>query len=487
MLHDVSVNIKKGIEYPHTAPFHPSETYPEWGGKMPLAREANPVYGLVRDCIRHLGLDAEHQETAEWNPFGEFITPGDRVLIKPNLVLHFNGSGADVRAVTTHGSVIRPVLDYVVLALKGKGHIIVGDAPQANGHFDEIVSQNGLREVVTWYQVQGISIELLDFRKNCYPDGTRGGIRKDLQGDPNGYVLVDLGERSFFAQEAHLDRLYGSDFDRSFIVDKHKEGHRYLLSGAVLQADVIISMPKLKTHRKTGVTINCKNMVGANGDKNYLPHYRVGNASQGGDEYPPTLPMIVKLCYRWDRFSRDYILIRNTVSSRLLYRMLNKPFALMQKLYRKWTGAELMAGHGDWYGNDTTWRMCLDLNQIVLFADRDGCLHDIPQRKYFCLVDGVMAGEADGPLSPTPKNVGYVSCGAGKPFAADFVAMYQMGFDPAKLKVNAEAEKYSLFDFHSDSLSVACVVDGVPTDYGQVNLGFRPQRNWIGHIERQES
>lgn len=484
MLHDVSVNIASGMRYPHVTPFHPSEEYPEWGEELPIAHEANPVYGLVRDCIKNLGLDAEHQETAEWNPFGEFITPGDRVLIKPNLVLHFNGSGADVRAVTTHGSVIRPVLDYVIRALKGKGQIIVGDAPQANGHFDAIVSQNGLREVVAWYQAQGMPIELLDFRKNFYPDGTRDGVREELPGDPNGYVLVDLGKRSFLEAENHLERLYGSDFDRSFIVERHRQGHQYLLSGSVLQADVIICMPKLKTHRKTGVTINCKNMVGANGDKNYLAHYRVGNARQGGDEYPPDLSIFANVCYRWDRIARDHILVRNTMGSRYLYKMLNKPFSLLQKIYQWTAGGELLQGHGDWYGNDTTWRMCLDLNQIVLFADQDGILHDTPQRKYFSVVDGIVAGEADGPLSPTPKAAGYVACGMGGPFAVDYVAIYQMGFDPERLKVNREAQRFPLFSFHPSKLDVICMQEGNFLDYREVNLLFKPQRNWAGHVER---
>ena len=482
--HDVSVNIAHGVEYPSIAPFHPSEVYPEWNRESPLSHEKNPVYKLVRDCIKNLGLDAEHADTAEWNPFGNFISPGDKVLIKPNLVLHFNGSGADVRAVITHASVIRPVLDYVILALKGIGSIIVGDAPQANGHFDEIVAQNGLRKLVEWYQERGISISLVDFRKNCYPDGTRDGVREELPGDPNGYVLVDLGEKSFLEAENHLERLYGSDFDRSFIVAQHQEGHQYLLSGSVLQADVIISMPKLKTHRKTGVTINCKNMVGANGDKNYLAHYRVGNAQHGGDEYPPDLSFFANLCYRWDRIARDHILVRNTMGSRYLYKVLNQPFAWLQKIYRWLTGQDLLLGHGDWHGNDTTWRMCLDLNQIVLFADQDGHLHDTPQRKYFSVVDGVIAGESDGPLSPTPKEVGYVACGIGGPFAVDYVSMYQMGFDPEKLKVNREAQTYPLFAFQPNDMQVVCVRDGDFVDYRDVNMHFHPQRNWVGHIER---
>ena len=243
-------------------------------------------------------------------------------------------------------------------------------------------------------------------------------------------------------------------------------------------------MPKLKTHRKTGVTINCKNMVGANGDKNYLAHYRVGNAQQGGDEYPPDLSCLANLCYRWDRIARDHILIHNTITSRYLYKILNQPFGLLQKVYRSITGKELLQGHGDWHGNDTTWRMCLDLNQIVLFADSNGQLHDTPQRKYFSVVDGIIAGEADGPLSPTPKAAGYISCGMGSPFAVDYISMYQMGFDPEKLKVNRKAQEYPLFSFHPSELDVVCVQDGDVVGYRDVNMHFCPQRNWVGYIER---
>ena len=157
---------------------------------------------------------------------------------------------------------------------------------------------------------------------------------------------------------------------------------------------------------------------------------------------------------------------------------------MLQKIYRRIMGQDLLLGHGDWHGNDTTWRMCLDLNQIVLFADQDGHLHDTPQRKYFSVVDGVIAGEADGPLSPTPKEAGYVACGIGGPFAADYVSMHQMGFDPEKLKVNREAQKYPLFAFQPNDLQVVCVQDGDFVDYRDVNMHFHPQRNWVGHIER---
>lgn len=53
----------------------------------------------------------------------------------------------------------------------------------------------------------------------------------------------------------------------------------------MLASDVIISVPKLKVHRKVGTTLNFKNMVGINTDKNHLAHYRIGAPAQGGDEF----------------------------------------------------------------------------------------------------------------------------------------------------------------------------------------------------------
>lgn len=408
----VAVNIKDGLTYCKTPPFFPPEVYPEFiGEKEQKLDKENHVYAAVRELLYGMGLDKEHYGTKDWNPFAGIIKAGNAVVIKPNFVIHHNGGKEDIDAVVTHGSVLRPLVDYVLLALKGTGEVIIGDAPQANGDFAIITKKNGVQALVDYYQQKGANVKLYDFRKNWYPHGFKTGTRVELSGDPNGYRLINLRERSFLQDIPHKERLYGADFDRKFIVDKHTDGHEYLYSGSVLNADVVISVPKLKTHRKAGVTINSKNMVGANGDKNYLAHYRVGTPSCGGDEYPDGLPLLAKIVYKLNRFGFDKLLVKNTILSRILYLAMIGPFEVLRRVIMHIFNYDYLMGHGDWHGNDTVWRMCLDLNQILRYADKNGKICSEPQRHIISIVDGIVAGQEDGPLRPTPYNAGYLAGG----------------------------------------------------------------------------
>ena len=53
-----------------------------------------------------------------------------------------------------------------------------------------------------------------------------------------------------------------------------------------MKCDLFVNLPKLKTHKKTGITCSLKNFVGINGDKNWLPHHTEGVPANGGDEFP---------------------------------------------------------------------------------------------------------------------------------------------------------------------------------------------------------
>jgi len=53
----------------------------------------------------------------------------------------------------------------------------------------------------------------------------------------------------------------------------------------------------------------------------------------------------------------------------------------------------------------TCWRMTLDLNRILLYANPDGSFRTTPKR-YFSLIDGIQAMEGNGPVAGTPKDAG---------------------------------------------------------------------------------
>jgi len=481
---NVSLNIDSDVSYPNQSPFHPDQIYPELTGLGYTETDSsNHLYSNVRTVLEDLGLDAGRRGMSDWNPFSDFIREGDRVLIKPNLVLHHNKGREDIDAVVTHASVIRPVVDYVLLALKGTGAVIIGDAPHGDADFEAIVEYNGLRALAQWYQQRGVSTELRDLRQYVYPNGFSKSICQRVDRDPEGYTLVDIGVASQLDGQPHLDRLYGSDYNRKQIVQQHVgRHHKYLIAATVLNSDVVISVPKLKTHKKTGITINLKNLVGINGDKNYLAHYRIGSPSQGGDEYPDTANLLLLILRAWGRFSRDILMAPNKQYLREVYRVLRLPFYGLRLLYKSiWKRAIWEAG--DWHGNDTCWRMCLDLNCILRFADATGALHDTPQRRYFCLVDGIVSGEGDGPMNPDPKRCGVIAAGHD-PYQTDYICALLMGFDPEKIKLLSESSKDSKVGFSPKDLQVRCRKDGREVRYESINFKFRPHHAWEGAIER---
>ena len=278
--------------YPHRAPFHPPEIYPELA-QLNITLEtdrSNQVYETVRNALFLMGLDSENFASEKWNPLAEIVTPGDTVVIKPNFVLDLNVNDRTSQSTVTHGSVIRVIIDYVLLALGGYGKIIVADAPQMNCDFERLIRKNGMKAVIDYYKKQlrdtPVEIDLIDLRRErtIYKYGIVWQ-RIPLKGDPSGYTIVDLKKESEL-NGVDPKRFYGADYNRKETVAAHSKGHhKYFISNTILNADAVISVPKLKVHRKVGVTLNVKNMVGINGNKNYLVHYQIGTQRQGGDEF----------------------------------------------------------------------------------------------------------------------------------------------------------------------------------------------------------
>ena len=161
--------VSGSARYPPEPPFYPPEVYPEYPHEEKLTDPNNHVYAMARDCLRLLGMDSTRFGSPDWNPLGEIISPGQRVLIKPNFVLHFNAGQGPLEALITHPSLIRAICDYVVIALGTGGELVVGDAPQMNCDFAELCRVSGMSVLAKHLESacarRDIAFRLVDFRQ----------------------------------------------------------------------------------------------------------------------------------------------------------------------------------------------------------------------------------------------------------------------------------------------------------------------------------
>ncbi len=444
----------------------------------------NAAYDAVRETLHLLQLDDEHYGHPDWNPLGELVSPGQLVAIKPNLVMSRHLRGGNLNCVITHGSVIRAVIDYVCLALRGRGRIVIGDAPLQMADFDDICERNGLNEIAHYARgTYGVDVEVVDFRRVRAVIDRGHVVRVDERnGDPRGYVVVDLAEASMLAGVSDAsDRFRVTCYDADAVGQHHDEHkNEYLVSGSILQADCVISISKLKTHRKAGMTAALKNVVGINGHKDWLPHHRCGATNERGDEY-----------------------LHASASKRLSARLAEQALQSRPELRRALGKLSVAAGaaakrvsrdpytEGSWYGNDTLWRTVLDLNRVLLYADRTGVLRPDVQRHCLHLVDGIISGEGEGPLEPNAKVCGMM-LGGFSPVAVDTVAVGMMGFALRKIPTVFQGyavRKFPLVDFAPEDVRVhsnRAEFDALDALAPEPPFHFRPAVGWRGHIERDE-
>ncbi len=474
-------------EYAHQAPFSPSRCYPEYsfGDK---SSETSFAYEAVRGCFHLAGLDAAQFGRAEWNPLGELINPGETVLLKPNMVHHRHPRDSEGwRYVITHGSVIRAVADYVWKAIGPKGKIILADAPQTDASFSKMVKILGLDAIRDFYRPHGLAFDIIDLRQEEWT--TRGDViveRRQLPGNPYGSIAFDLGDASEFFDHRGAGHYYGADYDAG-VVNRHHSGgrHEYLIAGCAIKCDVVFSLPKWKTHKKAGITASLKNLVGVNADKNWLPHHTEGNPTAGGDEHPNP-----DLKHRAER--RLVSLVRDLSSSApVVGPWVHRVARSAGK--QVFGDTETTIRSGNWFGNDTVWRMCLDLNKIVAYGNPDGTLREpvtTNRKRHYVLVDGIVAGQGRGPLNPDPLPAGVVLFGID-PASVDAACACLMGFDPDKIPVVARSFHSRTFPLSNHSwreVRVSSNHAAWDRDLARIRsidtFQFEPHFGWKGHLEQ---
>lgn len=482
----VAVGRARMADYPETAPFHPSTRHPE----LPfpdLATEPNGAYDAVREALLASGWGAANAGTPSWNPLSALVRPGDTVLLKPNLVKEAHPRDPrGWRYVLTHGSIIRAVADYVVLALGGRGRIWLADAPQTDSSFAAIVQVLQLDRLAAFYRSRGVEFELVDLRQQEWTprDGVIVG-RRDLAGDPRGYIPFDLGGASELYGFGGEGRYYGADYVTTEVNEHHAGSkHEYLIGGSAIHADVFINLPKLKTHKKAGITCSLKNLVGINGDKNWLPHHTLGAPAEGGDEVPS-----LSLRRRIERRAVGALRATSVALPGLGPKLFHRAKSVGKIAFGD---TETVVRNGNWHGNDTTWRMCLDLNKVLLYGGVDGRLRKPEaesRKRYLSLVDGIIAGEGRGPMNPDPVEARLVVLGCD-PVAVDAACATLMGFDVQQIPIVREAFKVRGWPLTEVTHDEITLVSNEPAWNGRLSslphasmLRFRPHFGWVGRIE----
>ena len=420
-------------------------------------------------------------------PEGDF----KHILLKPNWVMHQQNPAFPISALVTDSGLIDAVLKACLSKYPLAQSITIGDVPLQSCDWNLLLQQTGVDELVKRYG--GYSrpkILFRDLRRERFAIRSGFMVRSEATdfGDPQGYSEIVLDYASFLEDISQASsRFRVSDYNPQETVSSHRKGfHRYLLAKSALNCDLFINVPKMKTHQKAGITGALKNLVGVNGNKAFLVHHRSGLSGSGGDEFPPDIAKLLILQSRLRQNLHDH--------SRLAFSLLRPFWHLIRKIAgiqvegtRENLKQKFYIGSGSWYGNDTVWRMIYDLNRIIRYGTPDSeQLKDEPQREYIAILDGMVAGEGNGPLQPLPVPLGCLIV-ADDPFLMDTVMAALMGFDPEKIPMLAHRTDFldpAWGNFDSDSVKVELqgrMVKGIASL--PVLHGFQPAPGWRDHIE----
>lgn len=414
-----------------------------------------------------------------------------RIVLKPNWVLHETDPAFPIRALVTDARLIEAVAQACFEIFPGAESILVGDCPLQSSDWPLMCRQSGLADVIERLKkLSGGKISFRDLRKDVFErvDGNFLQTSNVDHGDPRGYRVVSVGRRSHLEPISDQSSKFAvNDYSAAVTSSNHAPGdHRYFVSQSVLDADLFINLPKWKSHQKSGITAALKNLVGINGDKAYLPHFRKGAPKWGGDEYRDE--------NRWLYWAQTTLREKLQKRSRAAFHLLKPGWELLKKLRGIQTrldnpaaqsGNFYVAG-GAWFGNETIWRMIYDLNLVIQCADAEGRLQSTPQRTYYCIVDGLISGEGNGPLQPLPRDTDWVLFG-DDPFALDAAMAYFMGFAPEKIPLLVHSREFAGVGWGHFNLSdLEAELDGrkIRVMDSPINFKFVPAPGWRNHIER---
>lgn len=213
------------IEYPDAKEYYsPSIKYPEYIFQDNISSTTNYIYDQIRDGFHALNYDIEHYGLKSWNPLSKLIKEGDIVVIKPNMVRDKNGNPAyGLDCLITHPSLVRVVIDYVIIALNGSGKIIIADAPVQSCNFQNLIENSGYKQILEFYSKHEVKIQLIDLRDYAVKtDKLR--LKWKYTQLSNEHIVVNLGNESLFGNlpNARYPNLRITDYDPKIMLEHQR-------------------------------------------------------------------------------------------------------------------------------------------------------------------------------------------------------------------------------------------------------------------------
>jgi hypothetical protein len=389
---------------------------------------------------------------------------GKSILVKPNWVKQ-SQKPTDEYCLRTNENLILETLSYLCGFSPKK--IILGDAPIQGCDWTKMLPVSFIDEVNSLSSKYNVLIKIKDFRRTVFSTSKNEISRERVS--LKDYVIFDLGKKSFLEPITNdgKNRFRVTCYNPDELAKSHHKGvHKYCIAKDVFDSDIILSMPKIKTHQKAGITNAMKILVGVNGDKDFLPHHRIGAKEYGGDCYPGK--SILRSMSEW------FIDNANRHIGSVLYKPLCHVSSLLWKLSRPNSAQNLGAG---WYGNDTVWRMVMDLNKIVTYGKADGTIANAPIRKVYSLCDGIIAGQGNGPLNPEPLPLGVLAA-SNDSYWVDIIAGHLLSMQIDRIP-NLKAAK-DLLDLDSCRL----VINGKLSSYDdlkEISVKAKMAPGWVNY------
>jgi len=396
---------------------------------------------------------------------GKISFDNKRILIKPNWVLH-ERRVTDKYALYTHPNILIALVDYIVSNYSPES-ITIGDAPLQDCIWDQLISKEFETEIKEISLKYNIPITIKDFRRVSYNFNKN---KLDENKTPiSDYLIFNTGKESALEPiTTEKTKFRVTNYDPRRMKEAHTIGtHKYCITKDFFDHDIIITVPKIKTHQKAGITGALKILVGINGDKDFLPHHRLGGDKSGGDCYPGKNIL---------RYASELALdLINRLRGMFLFKPLRFSVFAFWKVFLDSPKHNLGAA---WHGNDTAWRMVADLNRIAYFGSKDGSIKTTQQREIYSLSDGIIGGQGNGPLNPEPLNMGLIMF-SNNSLLNDYTIGQLMRFNSSKIPLvrNIKPEEISncKFTLNNNDITVK--------DLKDISISTKPSPGWQTLVE----